>query len=237
MSSFSRSGVLPLPLFSLLVSGVFAFASSAQAGDQAQAGGSSASAQSAQGAQSAPSTPVEVGSPAPDFTLKDTGGGEHRLSGYLAEGKVVVLEWFNPDCPFVRRHHERDKTMSHLNGEYAGKGVVWLAVNSGAPGKQGAGQERNVQARKEYQIAYPVLLDESGMVGRMYGAKTTPHMFVIRPDGILAYAGGIDDDPRGTNEKRTNYVAQALSSCLAGKPVATAHSDSYGCSVKYGTAL
>ena len=218
MNTSLRSGALALAFVGLCISGLAAApgtAAGATGGDAARA---------------------EVGRAAPDFTLKDTDGKEQQLSRYLAEKKTVVLEWFNPDCPFVRRHHEREKTMEQLFDRYGGKGVVWLAVNSGAPGKQGAGLERNIQARKDYGIAYPVLLDESGRVGRQYGAKTTPHMFVIRSDGVLAYAGAIDDDPRGEKEKaqRKNYVGEALERCLAGKPPSPDHTTSYGCSVKYG---
>lgn len=181
-----------------------------------------------------PAAQATVGHAAPDFTLTDTEGKEHRMSRYLAEGKTVVLEWFNPDCPFVRRHHEQDRTMARVLKEHSGEAIVWLAVNSAAPGKQGAGRERNAKARKDYSMDYPVLLDQSGQVGRAYAAKTTPHMFVIRKDGVLIYAGGIDNDPRGTNEERINYVSEALSSCAAGKEPPHTKTDSYGCSVKYG---
>jgi peroxiredoxin len=187
----------------------------------------------ARASEAAAPTVAEVGRPAPNFTLKDTDGKEHQLSNYIAQGKVVVLEWFNPDCPFVKRHHAQSKTMVDLSAAYKDKGVVWLAINSGAPGNQGAGLERNAKAKKEYDMDYPILLDESGVTGRMYGAKTTPHMFVIGKDGILLYAGAIDDDPRGTKADRVNYVERALASCVTGQPVAKNHSDSYGCSVKY----
>jgi hypothetical protein len=143
------------------------------------------------------------------------------------------LEWFNPDCPFVIRHHEREGTMSRLYKEYQSKDVVWLAVNSGAPGKQGYGQERNRAARKAFAMPYPLLLDESGRVGQLYGAKTTPHMFIIRGDGTLVYAGGIDDDPRGSKANRVNHVETALKQHVNGAAVHPAQTDAYGCSVKY----
>jgi peroxiredoxin len=176
-----------------------------------------------------------VGRPAPDFTLMDTDGQEHQLSRYLAERKIVVLEWFNPDCSFVRRHHERDRTMGRLLDPYGG-GVVWLAINSGAPGKQGADLERNVQAKQDYGIDYPILLDTSGRIGRTYGAKTTPHIFVIRADGVLIYSGAIDDDPRGEMDptQRRNYVGEALEAGLKGKAPSVGHTTAYGCTVKYG---
>lgn len=178
---------------------------------------------------------AEVGKKAPDFSLKDTAGKEHRLIDYLAQGKTVVLEWFNPDCPFVRRHHEKEKTMKRIEEQFRAKGVVWLAINSGAPGNQGAGLERNAKAKKEYGIDYPILIDESGSVGRSYEAKTTPHMFIIAKDGTVAYAGAIDDDPRGSKSERVNHLAAALAACVGGQPVSQAKTDPYGCSVKYGT--
>lgn len=182
------------------------------------------------------SVQAAVGAPAPDFTLTDTDGLEHQLSRYLAERKLVVLEWFNPDCPFVRRHHERDRTMALLLERYGGQGVVGLAINSGAPGKQGAGLERNLQAKQDYGIDYPILLDTTGRVGRTYGAKTTPHMFVIRADGVLIYAGAIDDDSRGETDltQRRNYVGEAIEAGLKGKAPRTAQTIAYGCTVKYG---
>ena len=176
------------------------------------------------------------GQPAPDFTLKDLEGAEHRLSALLADDKVVVLEWFNPDCPFVKKHHEKNKTMAMLAARYRDKGVVWLAVNSGAPGKQGHGAERNRKARTDYGIEYPILLDEDGQVGRAYGAKTSPHMFVIA-GGEIAYAGAIDDNPSPGTLGKTSWVEQALEAVLAGKPVETKETKPYGCSVKYGAAV
>lgn len=179
---------------------------------------------------------ARVGQRAPDFSLQDTAGHTHQLSDYLQQGKTVVLEWFNPDCPFVKRHHERLNTMKQLHETYHQQDVVWLAINSGAPGKQGHGKQRNAAARKQFGIDYPVLLDESGQVGRLYGAKTTPHMFIVKSDGMLVYAGGIDDDPRGSKSGRINYVAQALKAHLDGSKIQPAETESYGCSVKYGSA-
>jgi peroxiredoxin len=174
---------------------------------------------------------------APDFTLKDTDGKSYTLSTYVKEGKTVVLEWFNPDCPFVKKHHQVNKSMKATYDAAAKKGVVWLAINSGAPGKQGAGLERNQKAREEYGIAYPVLLDENGNVGRAYGAKTTPQMFVIGKDMKLVYAGAIDSDASPAKLGETNYVTAALDAYAAGKEVASSRTKSYGCSVKYGEAL
>lgn len=185
----------------------------------------------------APETPepVKVGETAPDFALTDTEGNEHRLSEYLKEEKVVVLEWFNPDCPFVKKHHQKTRSMAEsfdLASEYE---VVWLAINSGAPGKQGAGLERNQKAIEEYKIAYPVLLDETGKVGKLYGAKTTPHMFLIDKDGTVLYAGAIDDKPNTTDLGKTNYIKQAVEQCMEGEKVDPSTTKPYGCSVKYAS--
>lgn len=170
---------------------------------------------------------------ATDFTLRDLDGKEHRLGSYLDQGKTVVLEWFNPDCPFVKKHHQTFSTMRDLEKSYRGRNVVWLAVNSGGPGLQGHGLERNRTARKEYTIGYPVLLDESGEVGRTYGAKTTPHMYVIAPDRKILYQGAIDSEKNPAKLGEVNYVRSALDAALAGKAVTPAQTAPYGCSVKY----
>jgi peroxiredoxin len=175
---------------------------------------------------------AKVGEAAPNFTLKDTEGKEHKLSDLTKAGKIVVLEWFNPDCPVSKAYHAPERSMKATASELAGKGVVWLAVNSGAPGNQGAGVERNRQALKEFEMAYPVLMDEDGHVGKLYAARTTPHMFVIGTDGKLAYAGAIDDgDPRAKG--KTNYVRDAVVALKEGKDVAVKESKPFGCSVKY----
>jgi len=180
--------------------------------------------------------PARVGEPAPDFTLVDTEGAKHHLRDYTEAGKVVVLEWFNPDCPFVRKHHEKNKTMATTYAAYAEKDVVWLAINSGGAGKQGHGLDRNRKAREDYGIVYPVLLDEDGAVGQLYGAKTTPHMFVITKSGELVYAGAIDDNSSAGKLGETNWVSTCLDAVLAGEPVETPTTKSYGCSVKYASA-
>jgi hypothetical protein len=146
---------------------------------------------------------------------------------------MVVLEWFNPDCPFIKKHHMKHTTMNDLHAEQMKSDVVWLAINSGAPGKQGAGLERNQAARKDYKMAYPILLDESGAVGKKYGAKTTPHMFVIAPDGTLIYKGAIDNDKSPENVGSTIYVRAAVDQFRKGGKVETSETTSYGCSVKY----
>jgi peroxiredoxin len=174
-----------------------------------------------------------VGAAAPPFTLTSTDGTRVSLSDFA--GKTVVLEWFNPDCPFVRYAHGGGP-LATQPAEALAAGVSWLAINSGAPGRQGAGQERNAAARTEYRMAYPVLLDPDGTVGRAYGATSTPHMFVVDPRGTLVYAGAIDDAPQGRapGATPTSYVQAALADLAAGRPVGTPQTKAYGCSVKYG---
>ncbi len=180
-----------------------------------------------------PALALESGAAAPDFTLVDTDGVEHTLSSYLSAGKVVVLEWFNPDCPFIKRHHGANKTMDETFAKFAEKDVVWLAINSSAPDKQGHGLERNKAAHEEYAMTFPVLIDEDGTVGKAYGAKTTPHMYVIAADGMLAYAGAIDDERGFGPLGKTNHVAEALTAVLKGEAPEVKATVPYGCSVKY----
>lgn len=176
---------------------------------------------------------AEVGKKAPDFTLVDVDGKTHSLADYA--GKVVVLEWFNPDCPFVKKHHEMHHSMHDAYKAASEQGVVWLAINSAAPGKQGFGLERNVEAKKSYGIEYPILLDEEGKVGKSYGARTTPHMFVIGTDGILMYQGAIDDNPSPDKLGELNYVLSSIQAIKQEKAIGTANTKSYGCSVKYAS--
>ncbi len=177
---------------------------------------------------------IAIGSQAPTFTLTDVDGKEHSLATYTKQGQIVVLVWFNPDCPFVKKHYENGaNTFNDLAKKYADKKVVFLAVNSGAPGQQGAGKERNLKAKTDWKIEHPILLDEAGTTGKAYGAKNTPACYIIAADGTLAYMGAIDDNP-GMKVGQTNYVAKALDELLAGKPVTTATTQPYGCSVKYG---
>jgi peroxiredoxin len=169
---------------------------------------------------------AEVGQPAPDFRLQDETGANHALSQY--RGKVVVLEWTNPECPFVQRHYA-DKTMQKTLAAYAGKPVVWLVIDS----SQTNTPAKSAAWKKEQGFTPPVLQDASGAVGHAYGAKTTPEMYVIDMQGVLRYAGAIDDDPRGRNASAVNYVRQAVDALEAGKPVPVTTSQPYGCSVKY----
>ena len=176
---------------------------------------------------------VLPGDTAPDFTLTDTDGKEHRLASFLDEGKTVVLEWFNPDCPFIVKHHKKNPTMNEAYAQVKDHGVVWLAINSNAKGKQGYGLERNRKAVQEYEIPFPVLMDPSGEVGLSYGAKTTPHMFIITPEGTVAYNGAIDDDPSVAKLGKTNHLLAALHDLFQGNDVKVAETRPYGCSVKY----
>jgi peroxiredoxin len=138
---------------------------------------------------------AKVGEPAPAFSLPNLDGQTVSLADFA--GKTVVLEWFNPDCPFVVYAHGNEGPLATLAAEQTKGGVVWLAINSGAPGNQGAGAERNRKAAEEWKLEHPILLDEDGKVGHAYGATTTPHMFVIDGTGKLVFAGGVDNAPRG----------------------------------------
>jgi len=177
----------------------------------------------------------EVGQPAPAFTLTDSNGQSHNLADF--KGKFVVLEWLNHGCPFVKKHYDSNN-MQKLQKEYTGKDVVWLSIVSSAPGKQGhmSPAETNQAKEEKGSAATAVLLDEDGTVGQLYGAKVTPELYVINPDGNLIYAGAIDDkkslDPADV-EGAANYVKRALDEALAGQPVSTPKTEPYGCSVKY----
>lgn len=179
---------------------------------------------------------AEIGKPAPDFTLKDLDGKDVQLSSF--KGKTVVLEWFNPGCPFVEKSHTlgslKDTARRHVKD-----GVVWLAINSAAPGKQGNGEGANREGVKKYGLEHPVLLDESGKVGKTYGATNTPHIFVIDDKGTLIYRGAVDNSPDGeggspTGGKLVSYVEEAVGAAKLGKAPPVAETKAYGCSVKYG---
>lgn len=178
-------------------------------------------------------TTARVGAAAPDFSLTDLSGKTHALSDY--RGKTLVIEWFNPGCPYVKYAHGEgplvDQAERTINDD-----TVWLAINSGAPGKQGHGAELNQQATVDWKMSHPVLIDESGEVGRAYGAVTTPHMYIVDPEGVLRYAGAIDNAPLGkANGTPTNYVDAALADLAASRSVVTPTTKPYGCSVKYGS--
>jgi peroxiredoxin len=176
-----------------------------------------------------------VGSAAPDFSLPDAKGNSHSLSQY--KGKYVVLEWFNPECPFVKKHYGSDN-MQKLQEQYTSKGVVWLTIDSNAAGTEGSitpEQAQKITASwKTHQTA--LLLDPEGKAGRAYGAKNTPNMVIINPEGKIAYEGAIDSkaSPNPADiPSSTNYVKAALDQSLAGKPITTPQTKPYGCSVKY----
>jgi len=176
-----------------------------------------------------------AGTPATAFELTDVNGVAHTLQQYA--GKIVVLEWTNYDCPFVKKFY-MPGYMQAMQEKYIEKGIVWLSICSSAPGKQGYFSPEEWASRIKQHGAKPtaVLLDTDGTVGRAYGASNTPHIFVVDPDGQLAYQGSVDDkrsaDPAGFNGAR-NYLAEALDALLAGEEVPVAQTKAYGCSVKY----
>jgi peroxiredoxin len=178
---------------------------------------------------------AEVGKPAPEFELSNHRGETIRLADF--NGKWLVLEWFNNDCPFVVKHY-KSNNMQTLQKKYTEKGVQWVSVVSSAPGKQGHVTEEQAKKLIEQNKAHVthMLLDPKGIMGKAYGAKTTPHMFVINPQGVVVYAGAIDDNS-SSNPKvirhSKNYVAAALDQGMAGQPIKVTSSRPYGCSVKY----
>jgi peroxiredoxin len=178
---------------------------------------------------------AKVNAPAPDFTATDSHGQAHSLDQY--RGKFVVLEWHNQGCPFTRKHYVSGN-MQELQKEWTDKGVVWFTVISSAPGAQGyvTSSQENDYLAKMHAVPTAALLDPDGKLGRLYDAKTTPDMYIIDPNGKLIYSGAIDnrptpdvDDVKGAD----NYVSDALTAAMAGKPIAQPYTRAYGCSVKY----
>ncbi len=177
-----------------------------------------------------PTEPI-VGELAPNFTLVDENGESHTLSDY--RGQTVVLEWFNIPCPYVVRHYEA-QTFSNLIEEFHDETeLTWLAIDTTWDNTPEDTLEWKAETAEIRDHDYPVLQDPSGEVGRLYNARTTPHMFVIDEDGILQYMGGIDDDKRGREDEPTNYVHGALTSMIAGEEVDPSEAEPYGCTVKY----
>jgi peroxiredoxin len=175
------------------------------------------------------------GQKAPDFTLKNALNESVSLSDF--NGKTIVIEWFNPECPFVKKFY-RGGDMQKLQAEVRAKNAVWISINSSAPGKQGhiTATEATEIAREQKLDPKHLLLDPDGSVGRMYGARTTPHMFVIDPKGMLAYTGAIDSSPSTSSDDivgASNYVRAAVDALAQGKQPALASTEPYGCSVKY----
>lgn len=176
-----------------------------------------------------------VGQSAPQFQATASDGKTYSLSDL--KGKYLVLEWFNNGCPFVKKHYNTGN-MQALQKKYTEKGVAWLSVSSSASGKQGYLNDASIkEVATEWKPAHTaLLLDRDGKIGKAYGAKTTPHMFVVDPDGKVIYAGAIDDNDSSRESSvagAKNYVALALDAAMAGKPVEIASTESYGCSVKY----
>ena len=178
---------------------------------------------------------ASVGQPAPPFTLNDTNGKVINLTDY--KGKTVVLEWHNPECPFVKKHYD-SSNMQSLQSKYTKDGVIWLAVSSTEPAHQDYKKPGVLNAILKSANASPTayLMDESGATGKVYGARTTPHMYIVNAQGTLVYAGGIDDK-RTANladiKTARNHVAAALEELRAGKNISVPTATPYGCSVKY----
>jgi peroxiredoxin len=173
---------------------------------------------------------VSVGQPAPDFQVKDINGKSQSLSAY--KGKFVVLEWVNPECPFVKKHYDSSNMQATQKAAEA-KGAVWLSVSTGSVGDA---SELASWVKEKGAAPTATLLDTDGKLGKAYGARTTPHLYVINPEGKLVYAGAIDNKPTANKadiKGATNYVTAALTEAMAGKPVTKASSEPYGCSVKY----
>ncbi len=177
-------------------------------------------------------TPKPQGRTAADFELKSFEGRTIKLTNY--RGTTVVLEWLNTDCPFVQYHYEKAGTMTDLAKKYKDKNIVWFAINS----TNQTTPEANREFAKKYKVPYPILDDRNGAVGRLYGALTTPHMFIVNKDGIVVYDGAIDNAPNGKTldgSDKVNYVDKALAELTSGQPVSIPKTQSYGCSVKYPT--
>jgi peroxiredoxin len=175
--------------------------------------------------------------PAPDFELKDVDGHAFHLADL--RGKIVVLEWFNPKCPFVNAAHTKG-SLKAAAARHIARGAVWLGIDSAAPGRQGYDPDEIRDGVKRFGLTHPILRDETGVVGHAYEATNTPHMFVIDTSGRIAYAGAIDNSPDGEGESPTggslvNYVDEALADLAADRPVRTPRTKAYGCSVKYGS--
>lgn len=185
----------------------------------------------------APLTSPVLGKPAPDFTLEAIDGAPVALAAL--KGKVVVLEWFNPECPFVIRSHTKGSLIATAK-KHSDAGVVWLAINSAGEGKQGFEVAANQGRVKDWSLGHPILRDPTGAIGKAYGATNTPNLFVIDAAGTVVYAGAIDNSPDAEGQAAVggtliNYVDAAVADLAAGRPVATPLTKPYGCSVKYGS--
>jgi hypothetical protein len=183
--------------------------------------------------------PLTVGGPAPAFTAIDTRGGSHSLAGYA--GKWVVLEWFNHGCPYTKKHYALVNGAGNtqaMQREYTRRGVIWLSIVSSGPGRQGytTAEKADDEARKKGAAPTAIIRDTAGVLGRLYGARNTPQYAIIDPEGVLRYGGAIDDQRTSSAKDvagATNYVRAALDAGLAGRPIAVAQTQPYGCEVKY----
>jgi peroxiredoxin len=238
-----KKHLLKLDWKKLVIAGITTLAIASTAGCQSSS--NSADQNNTLGAPQTQSSPVSqqntetqavrVGAPAPAFTAVDSNGKSHNLSDF--KGKTVVLEWTNHECPFVRKHYDSNN-MQALQKEKTGKGVVWLSVISSAPGQQGnvTPQKANELTKSRNASPTAVLIDADGKVGKLYQARTTPHMYVIDKNGALQYTGAIDDNSsKNPQDAKTanNYVRAAVDSVLKGEAVKTSTTQPYGCSVKY----
>lgn len=175
-----------------------------------------------------------VGQPAPDFTLTDLDGVEHSLSDYTSKGQTVVLEWFSPSCPFVKKHYRDDTmTMNTMQSDFKDESVVWLRINSAKANHPSAAAKLNKSTAEKWSITTPILMDPEGSVGRTYKAKRTPEMYIINADGVLVYHGAIDDRGDIQAPGEINYVRNGLNELIAGDSITTSTTKAYGCSIKY----
>jgi peroxiredoxin len=226
---------MTLAVKKMLASCLFVVVTGAGCGRQGAPG---AGASSGSMASPSPQTATaEIGKPAPDFVLQGVDGKTVRLAD--SRGKVTVIEWFNPKCPFVNLSHTKG-SLRGTAARHQADGVVWLAIDSSAPGKQGYDPDDIRDAAQRFGLAHPILRDESGAVGHAYGATNTPHLFVIDKQGVLVYAGAIDNSPdaEGASPQGgtlVNYVDAALEDIAAGRSVRAPRTKAYGCSVKYGS--
>jgi peroxiredoxin len=234
MMSLAKRNVLGLVIGGVALVGLAAPSAWAQKGAAPAGGGGAAQPEHKQKEEhkqeGKKADKAKVGDPAPEFSLTDTDGKTVKLSDY--KGKIVVIDWVSPACPVCQMHYKAG-TVQNLAKKYSDKSVVFLGVNSGGAGQPGSGKETNAKAKKDWKAEFPILLDENGKVGHAYGAKTTPHCFVINKEGVLVYNGAIDDGgPSGIG--KVNHVEKAIEQTLKGETVTTAETKPYGCGVKYG---
>jgi peroxiredoxin len=225
MCAMNKSGMVKGLMLAVLGAGIAVGSAMLLTGKPAVADGAKSDG------KAEPKAGVTIGGDAPTFTLKDTDGKELNFAEF-SKGKTVVLEWFNPECPFVVKQYVTTSVMADTRAVAKETGALWLTINSGAAGKQGAGLEKNKQFKTDWKIENPVLIDDAGTVGKAYGARTTPHMYIIK-DGKVVYMGAIDNNRSAREKGDKNFVIQALRELKDGKAVSEAETRPYGCSVKY----